>query len=154
MLGAPVGDPHTVATAIRIGNPASADKAIRARDESGGTIDAVTDDEILAAYRDLARLEGIFCEPASAASLAGVRKLAADSRIDPGATIVCVLTGHGLKDPDTATRNVAPTLTAAAVTAPGSERSSRRSSASRSASRALGRGFATLGPRPASPRPR
>ncbi len=114
VLGAPVGDPHTVATAIRIGHPASADKAIRARDESGGAIEAVTDDEILAAYRDLARLEGIFCEPASAASLAGVRKLAAELRIDPGATIVCVLTGHGLKDPDTASRSVAPTLTAAA----------------------------------------
>ncbi|MEP7359947.1 MAG: threonine synthase [Chloroflexota bacterium] len=114
VLGAPVGDPHTVATAIRVGNPASSDKAVRARDESGGTFEAVTDDEILAAYRDLARVEGIFCEPASAASLAGVRKLVADGRIDPGATIVCVLTGHGLKDPDVATHNVAPVLTAAA----------------------------------------
>jgi threonine synthase len=114
VVGSPVGDPHTVATAIRIGNPASADKAIRARDESGGTIDSVGDDEILAAYRDLARVEGIFCEPASAASLAGVRKLVADGRIDPGATIVCVLTGHGLKDPDAAAHNVAPVLTAAA----------------------------------------
>ena len=112
--GVPVSDPHTVATAIRIGNPASADKARRARDESGGAIEAVTDADILAAYRDLARVEGIFCEPASAASLAGVRKLAAEGRIDPGATIVCVLTGHGLKDPDAAAHNVAPTLTAAA----------------------------------------
>jgi threonine synthase len=112
--GAPVAEPHTVATAIRIGNPASADKALRARDESGGAIEAVTDADILAAYRDLARVEGIFCEPASAASLAGVRKLAAEGRIDPGATIVCVLTGHGLKDPDAAAHSVAPTLTAEA----------------------------------------
>jgi threonine synthase len=112
--GVPVSEPYTVATAIRIGNPASGDKALRARDESGGAIEAVTDDEILAAYRDLARIEGVFCEPASAASLAGVRRLAAEGRIDPGATIVCVLTGHGLKDPDNAARNVAPTLTAAA----------------------------------------
>ena len=72
-----------------------------ARDESGGLIDAVTDAEILASYRDIARMEGIFCEPASAASVAGLRKAAADGRIDPGATIVAVLTGLGLKDPDT-----------------------------------------------------
>jgi len=110
VLGHVVEDPRTVATAIRIGNPASADLARRARDESGGVIDVVTDEEILAAYRDLARYEGIFCEPASAASVAGVRKLAAQGRIDPGATIVCVLTGHGLKDPDTAAANVAPVL--------------------------------------------
>ena len=114
VTGSPVSDPHTIATAIRIGNPASADKALRARDESGGAIEAVSDDEILAAYRDLARLEGVFCEPASAASLAGVRRLAAEGRIDPGATIVCVLTGHGLKDPDNALRHVPPTLSAAA----------------------------------------
>jgi threonine synthase len=104
--GGVVDKPETVATAIRIGDPASRSKALRARDESGGRIDAVSDDEILAAYRDLARLEGIFCEPASAASVAGVRKLASVGAIDPGATIVCVLTGHGLKDPDTARRNV------------------------------------------------
>jgi threonine synthase len=112
VLGQPVVDPTTVATAIRIGRPASAEGAARARDESGGTIDAVTDDEIMAAYRDLARYEGIFCEPASAASVAGVRKLVSDGRIDPGATIVCVLTGHGLKDPDTAARIVAPLIVA------------------------------------------
>jgi threonine synthase len=112
--GKPVADPQTVATAIRIGNPASADKALRARDESGGVIEAVTDDEILAAYRDLARYEGVFCEPASAASVAGLRKMAADGRIDPGATIVCVLTGHGLKDPDTAMRTVGPVIESAA----------------------------------------
>ncbi|HWH37081.1 MAG TPA: threonine synthase [Candidatus Limnocylindrales bacterium] len=102
-----VEQPRTVATAIRIGDPASADLARAARDESGGVIEAVTDDEILAAYRDLARYEGVFCEPASAASVAGVRRLAAEGRIDPGATIVCVLTGHGLKDPDTAARQAA-----------------------------------------------
>ena len=102
VLGHPVDDPQTVATAIRIGRPGERrSPALRARDESGGRIDAVADEEILAAYRDLARYEGIFCEPASAASVAGVRKLAAEGRIDPGATIVAVLTGTGLKDPDT-----------------------------------------------------
>jgi threonine synthase len=106
--GAPVERPETVATAIRIGQPASGEQALRARDESHGVIEAVTDDEILGAYRDLARYEGIFCEPASAASVAGVRKLAAAGRLDPGATIVCVLTGHGLKDPDTAQRLATP----------------------------------------------
>ncbi|HSM33354.1 MAG TPA: threonine synthase, partial [Anaerolineae bacterium] len=95
--GHDVDDPQTIATAIRIGRPASGHLALAARDESGGFIDAVTDDEILAAYRDIARLEGIFCEPASAASVAGVRKAARDGRIDPGATIVAVLTGLGLK---------------------------------------------------------
>jgi threonine synthase len=105
VLGHRVEKPETVATAIRIGDPASADKAIRARDESGGRIDSVTDDEILDAYRDLARHEGVFCEPASAASVAGIRKLVAEGAIDPGGTIVCVLTGHGLKDPDTAKRH-------------------------------------------------
>ena len=94
-------DPRTVATAIRIGRPASGKLALAARDESGGLIDAVTDEEILAAYRDIARMEGIFCEPASAASVAGVRKAVADGRVDSGATIVAVLTGLGLKDPDT-----------------------------------------------------
>jgi len=107
VLGHPVEHPETVATAIRIGNPASWDRATAARDESGGLIEAVTDDEILAAYRDIVRLEGIFCEPSSAASVAGVRKLAREGRIDRDATVVCVLTGHGLKDPDTAGRQVA-----------------------------------------------
>jgi threonine synthase len=101
VLGHDVDDPQTVATAIRIGRPASGSLALQARDESSGLIDSVSDAQILAAYRDLARLEGIFCEPASAASVAGVRKAAADGRIDPGATIVAVLTGLGLKDPDT-----------------------------------------------------
>jgi threonine synthase len=117
VLGRPVDNPKTVATAIRIGRPASGELALRARDESKGTIEAVSDEEILAAYRDLARYEGIFCEPASAASVAGVRKLAAAGRIDPGATIVCVLTGHGLKDPDTAARHVEPVLNAAPTVA-------------------------------------
>ncbi len=119
--GRRVEDPDTIATAIRIGDPASWDKAIDARDGSGGRIEAVTDDEILAAYRDVARLEGIFCEPASAASIAGVRKIAAVGAVDPGATVVAVLTGHGMKDPHTAEREVAgvvdsePTLGAVAV---------------------------------------
>jgi threonine synthase len=119
--GRPVDRPETVATAIRIGAPASWEKAIAARDESGGRIEAVTDDEILAGYRDLARLEGVFCEPASAASVAGLRKIAAHGALDPDATVVAVLTGHGLKDPHTAERQVpgvieaAPTLGAVVV---------------------------------------
>ena len=104
VLGRPVEHPETIATAIRIGNPASWALATAARDESGGRIDAVSDDEILAAYRDLARLEGIFCEPSSAASVAGVRRLAAAGEIEPDALVVAVLTGNGLKDPDTAER--------------------------------------------------
>lgn len=119
--GRRVDRPETVATAIRIGDPASWDKAIAARDESGGLIAAVTDDEILAAYRDVARLEGVFCEPASAASIAGVRQMAAAGRLDPDATVVAVLTGHGLKDPHTAEQQVPgvletdPTVGAVAV---------------------------------------
>jgi threonine synthase len=119
--GRPVERPETVATAIRIGAPASWDKAIAARDESGGRIEAVTDDEILAAYELLGRREGVFCEPASAASVAGLRKMAAALALDPDATVVAVLTGHGLKDPHTAERVVpgvieaAPTLGAVAV---------------------------------------
>ena len=98
--GEPVESPETVATAIRIGNPASWEGAVAARDESGGLIEAVTDDEILEAQRMVAQLEGVFCEPASAAGVAGVRRLAADGRIGQDETVVCVLTGHGLKDPD------------------------------------------------------
>jgi threonine synthase len=119
--GRRVDRPETIATAIRIGNPASWEKAIAARDESGGRIEAVTDDEILGGYRDVARHAGIFCEPASAASVAGIRKMAAAGRLDPDATVVAVLTGHGLKDPATAERQVprvieaAPTLGAVAV---------------------------------------
>jgi threonine synthase len=104
VLGHRVDQPETFATAIRIGNPASWEKATAARDESGGLIEAVTDEEIFAAYRDVVRLAGIFCEPASAAGLAGVRRLRAEGRLDPGERVVCVLTGHGLKDPDSGAR--------------------------------------------------
>jgi threonine synthase len=100
VTGRAVEQPETVATAIRIGNPASWEAAVAARDESGGLIEAVTDDEILDAQRLIVRLEGVFCEPASAAGVAGVRKLAAERRIGPDEVVVCVLTGHGLKDPD------------------------------------------------------
>ena len=113
VLGHPVEHPETIATAIRIGNPASWKQAEAARDESGGLIETVTDDEIVAAYRDLATSQGIFCEPASAASLAGVRKLRLAGRLDADSLVVCVLTGHGLKDPDTAGRLADPLVTAA-----------------------------------------
>jgi threonine synthase len=109
--GAIVDDPETIATAIRIGNPANWEQAVRARDESGGLIDTVSDDEILAAYRLLAEGEGLFVEPASAASVAGLRKLVAAGRLDlRDRSVVCVLTGSGLKDPDRALA-VAPQLT-------------------------------------------
>ena len=98
--GEVVESPETVATAIRIGNPASWDGANVARDESGGLIEAVSDDEILEAQRMVVGLEGIFCEPASAAGVAGVRNLRREGRIGPDEVVVCVLTGHGLKDPD------------------------------------------------------
>ena len=113
VTGGVVEKPETIATAIRIGKPASGYGALAAAAESGGAIGAVTDEEILDAYRDLARHEGVFCEPASAASVAGVRKLAAEGAIDSGATIVCVLTGHGLKDPDNARSIAEPPITAA-----------------------------------------
>ena len=98
--GAPVEAPETVATAIRIGNPASWAGAVAARDESGGLIEAVSDAEILSMQLRIARAEGIFCEPASAAGVAGIARLAAEARVGRGELIVCVLTGHGLKDPD------------------------------------------------------
>ena len=97
--GHPVDDPETIATAIRIGNPASWEQAEAARDESGGVIEAVTDEEILAAHRLLSSREGIFVEPASAASVAGLLKRHAAGQVPAGATIVCTVTGHGLKDP-------------------------------------------------------
>ncbi len=100
--GAIVEDPETIASAIRIGNPASWQTALEARDESGGLIDAVTDEEILAAYKLLARLEGIFCEPASAASVAGLIKSVNNGLIPRDKVVVCILTGTGLKDPDLA----------------------------------------------------
>jgi threonine synthase len=102
VVGHPIDHPDTIATAIRIGNPASWAKAITARDASGGRIEAVTDDEILGAYRALAAEEGIFCEPSSAASVAGVTRLAGSGAIATDAVVVCVLTGTGLKDPTTA----------------------------------------------------
>ena len=98
--GEPVDSPETVATAIRIGNPASWEGAVTARDESGGLIEAVSDDEILEAQRMVVALEGVFCEPASAAGVAGVRRLRREGRIGQDEVVVCVLTGHGLKDPD------------------------------------------------------
>ncbi|MBL0388293.1 threonine synthase [Tumebacillus sp. ITR2] len=100
--GEPIPEPETLATAIRIGNPASWNGAVQAAQESGGVIDSVTDDEILAAYKLLAREEGVFCEPASAASLAGLIKRRASGVLLPGARVVCVLTGNGLKDSDIA----------------------------------------------------
>jgi threonine synthase len=109
VLGHPVDDPHTVATAIKIGNPASWKSAEAARDESGGVIDMVTDAEILAAYR-LVAAQGVFAEPASAASVAGAIKCGAMGAIKPGSVIVCTLTGHGLKDPDTALKNLSSTI--------------------------------------------
>jgi threonine synthase len=96
--GEPVLQPETIATAIRIGNPASWHQAIDARDSSGGLIDSVTDDEILAAYHQVARDEALFCEPASAASVAGLLKMHAAGALDRGQVIVCTLTGNGLKD--------------------------------------------------------
>jgi len=102
--GKVVEHPETIATAIRIGNPASWKQAEAARDESGGLIDTVTDDEILEAYRMTANLEGIFCEPASAASLAGVIKLGRKGFFKKEDVLVLTLTGHGLKDPDIAIR--------------------------------------------------
>jgi threonine synthase len=116
--GRPVARPRTVASAIRIGNPASWTTAIAARDESGGTIEAVSDDEIMAAHRRLAREEGLLVEPASAAGVALLLRRAGAGRFDRDAPIVCVLTGHGLKDPQALTRGlkvkspVEPTLSA------------------------------------------
>ncbi len=105
--GHPIEHPDTVATAIRIGNPASWYGATAAASESGGAIDAVTDEEILSAYRFLASEESVFCEAASAASVAGLLKLGAPA----GSTVVCVLTGHGLKDPDLAISQIKVPMT-------------------------------------------
>jgi threonine synthase len=100
VTGERVDNPITIATAIRIGNPASWKQALAARDESGGLIDAVTDRQILAAYRLLARSEGVFVEPASAASVAGLLATAGDGRLPRGSKVVCTVTGNGLKDPE------------------------------------------------------
>jgi threonine synthase len=99
VLGAPVKDPQTIATAIRIGNPASWDLAVSAATESEGAIASVTDRQILAAYRRVAH-EGLFAEPASAASVAGLLQMHEAGTLAAGATVVCILTGHGLKDPE------------------------------------------------------
>jgi threonine synthase len=100
--GAPIREPETIATAIRIGNPASWNTAVAAQRESGGLFAAVSDEEILAAYGRLSREAGVFCEPASAAPVAGLLRLAREKRDFRGQTIVAVLTGHGLKDPQSA----------------------------------------------------
>ena len=114
--GEPVAHPETVATAIRIGNPAGWAGAVTARDESGGRIESVTDAEILEAYQMLAELEGLFAEPASAAPIAGLRKLASIGYFTQPARVTLTLTGHGLKDPDTAVaQSAAPPLPVAAV---------------------------------------
>ncbi|MFH1074701.1 MAG: threonine synthase [Candidatus Firestonebacteria bacterium] len=113
--GYPIKNPETLATAIRIGNPASWKQAEAARDESRGLIDIVTDDEILAAYKILAAAEGVYCEPASAASIAGVYRLAKNKYFakragSKKAKVVCILTGHGLKDPDRALKSSKPPI--------------------------------------------
>lgn len=102
LRGGPVADPETVATAIRIGNPQSWDKAWALQKESQGWFDELQDDDILAAQRLLAEKEGVFCEPASAASLGGAMRDIRSGKIPEGSTVVCTLTGNGLKDPDTA----------------------------------------------------
>jgi threonine synthase len=106
--GHPIEHPETVATAIRIGNPASWRPAEAAALESGGSITAVSDEEILAAYRFLAAEESVYCEPASAASVAGLISTSGLGGIDKDETVVCVLTGNGLKDPDTALGQISP----------------------------------------------
>src|SRR4051794_7675280 len=102
LTGRPVPNPQTVATAIRIGNPARLGQAMAAVADSGGTVRAIADTGILAAYRLLAEHEGVFCEPASAAPVAALLAARDDGAVEPGSRVVCVLTGHGLKDPDTA----------------------------------------------------
>jgi len=104
--GEPIKNPETVATAIRIGNPATWQGAVAAANDSGGQINFVTDEQILHAYRTIAAREGIFAEPASAASIAGVMKLKREGYFEKGQTVVCVLTGHGLKDPNIAIKSV------------------------------------------------
>jgi threonine synthase len=110
VLGEPVKEPETIATAIRIGSPASWTSAVEAQHQSGGRFLAATDDEILAAYRLVAASEGVFVEPASAASIAGLLKSIDDGWVKRGSTVVCTVTGNGLKDPDTALRGM-PTVT-------------------------------------------
>jgi threonine synthase len=111
VTGQPVANPVTVATAIRIGSPASWRLAEDARDSSGGLIDSVTDEQILAAYHLLAEREGVFGEPASAAGVAGLLQARAAGQIAPGSVVVCTVTGHGLKDPDIAVAGARPPVT-------------------------------------------
>jgi threonine synthase len=111
VIGEPVLHPETIASAIRIGNPASWQSAIDARDQSGGHIGAVTDQEILEAYRYLAASEGIFVEPASAASVAGLLRAVDEDLVHAGERVVCTVTGHGLKDPNRAIAEVAEVAT-------------------------------------------
>jgi len=111
MRGRMVDNPETIATAIRIGHPQSWDKAWKVREESDGWFDECTDEEILAAQKLLAEREGVFCEPASATSLAGAMRDIQDGKIPEGSKIVCTLTGHGLKDPDTAIKQSTPVQT-------------------------------------------
>jgi threonine synthase len=114
VTGSPVASPQTIATAIRIGNPASWKQALAARDESGGDIQAVTDRQILAAYRVLAQREGVFVEPASAASVAGLLQAHEAGLVRPGERVVCTVTGNGLKDPDWAIAGAPKPITVAA----------------------------------------
>jgi threonine synthase len=112
--GKPIKNPETIATAIRIGNPASWKQAEAARDQSGGVIDSVTDEEIIEAYKLLAEKEGVFCEPASSASVAGLIKYLKAGKLEKRAIkmrIVCILTGHGLKDPERAIRVIEKPIT-------------------------------------------
>ncbi len=111
VTGRPVPDPVTVATAIRIGSPASWQLAEDARDSSGGLIDSVSDEQILAAYHLLAQREGVFGEPASAAGVAGLLQARANGQVAPGSVVVCTITGHGLKDPDIAVAGARPPVT-------------------------------------------
>jgi threonine synthase len=114
VTGEPVKNPETIATAIRIGAPASWASAVEAQQQSGGRFLAATDEEILTAYHLVARTEGVFVEPASAASIAGLLKSVEDGWVAKGATVVCTVTGNGLKDPDTALKGM-PTVTPLAV---------------------------------------
>ncbi|WP_046320774.1 pyridoxal-phosphate dependent enzyme, partial [Mycobacterium sp. UM_Kg1] len=116
VLGEPVANPETIATAIRIGSPASWAQAVAAQQDSGGRFLAATDEEILAAYHLVAQTEGVFVEPASAASIAGLLKSVEDGWVAPGSTVVCTVTGNGLKDPDTALKGM-PEVTAVPVDA-------------------------------------
>ena len=106
VLGEPVKNPETIATAIRIGSPASWDGAVAAKEQSDGRFLAATDEEILAAYHLVAKAEGVFVEPASAASIAGLLKSIEDGWVKPGSTVVCTVTGNGLKDPDNALKGM------------------------------------------------